>query len=179
MVGTQVFVNVGDGTTVAVEVQPWQTIGEVKGVVLLPRIRLSCGGDDDNSVVFYLSMAGIQWQVQVLCSAKVWHVLSAQAMKEVDSTSCVVCHTPFTDADKIPINGNEELLALRERMEADKARIQEKKEKSTKTAKTNLAEYKVAERMSANATKSVYTSIFTFSSKGTLKETCSCQSLPL
>jgi hypothetical protein len=52
------FVNVGDGTTVAVEVQPWQTIGQVKGVVLLPRIRLSCSGDDDDSVVYYLSMAG-------------------------------------------------------------------------------------------------------------------------
>ncbi len=59
MVGTQVFVNVGDGTTVAVEVQPWQTIGEVKGVVLLPRIRLYCSGDDFDSVVYYLSMAGI------------------------------------------------------------------------------------------------------------------------
>jgi hypothetical protein len=56
MVGTQVFVNIGDGTTV--EVQPWQTIGQVKGVVLLPRIRLSCSGDDDDSVVYYLSMAG-------------------------------------------------------------------------------------------------------------------------
>jgi hypothetical protein len=40
---------------------------------------------------------------------KCGHVLSAQAMKEVDSTSCAVCHTPFTDADKIPINGNEEV----------------------------------------------------------------------
>jgi hypothetical protein len=28
-------------------------------------------------------------------------------MKGVDSTSCAVCHTPFADADKIPINGNE------------------------------------------------------------------------
>ncbi|CAK9225528.1 unnamed protein product [Sphagnum troendelagicum] len=58
MVGTQVFVNVRDGTTVAVEVRPWQTIGQVKGVVLPPRIRLSCSSDDDDSVVYYLSMAG-------------------------------------------------------------------------------------------------------------------------
>jgi len=58
MVGTQVVVNVGDGTTVAVGVQPWQTICEVKGVVLLPRIRLYCSGDDDDSVIYYLSMAG-------------------------------------------------------------------------------------------------------------------------
>jgi len=61
-------------------------------------------------------------------------------MKGVDSTSCAVCHTPFADADKIPINGNEGLLTLWESMEADKARIQEEKERSTKTAKTNLAE---------------------------------------
>ncbi len=40
----------------------------------------------------------------------------------------------------VPCCHGQQLLALWERMEADKARIREKKEKSAKTAKTNLAE---------------------------------------
>ncbi|CAK9857336.1 unnamed protein product [Sphagnum jensenii] len=163
---------------------------------------------------------------------KCGHVLSARAMKEVDSTSCAVCHVPFTDADRVPINGNEdEVLKLRERMEADKARIRDKKEKKIKPEKVALGEeivadstlllveesngesethgtvngmkrkggqileavmrpkgsdlvsvvkkYKASEHIPANATKSVYASIFTSSSKGTFKETYSCRSLPL
>ncbi len=53
------------------------------------------------------------------------------------------------------------------------------REKGSDYSVSVVKKYKVAEHMPANATKSVYTSIFTFSSKGTLKETCSCQSLPL
>ncbi len=40
----------------------------------------------------------------------------------------------------VPCCHGQQLLTLWGSMEADKARIQEKKEKSTKTAKTNLAE---------------------------------------
>ena len=36
------------------------------------------------------------------------HVLSARALKEVSSTSCAVCYTPFTETEKIPLNGTEE-----------------------------------------------------------------------
>ncbi len=40
----------------------------------------------------------------------------------------------------VPCCHGQQLLTLWESMEADKARIQEEKERSTKTAKTNLAE---------------------------------------
>ncbi len=38
-----------------------------------------------------------------------WACVERSGNEEVDSTSSAVCHTPFTDADKIPINGNEEV----------------------------------------------------------------------
>lgn len=61
------------------------------------------------------------------------HVLSAKALKELQSTSCLVCHAAFSESDKIVINGNEEeVAALRLRMEQEKAKIREKKQKKTK-----------------------------------------------
>lgn len=39
---------------------------------------------------------------------KCGHVLSARALKEVSSSTCAVCYTPFTDVDKFPLNGTEE-----------------------------------------------------------------------
>jgi len=39
---------------------------------------------------------------------KCGHVLSARALKEVSSSSCAVCYVPFTEVDKIPLNGSEE-----------------------------------------------------------------------
>lgn len=61
------------------------------------------------------------------------HVLSAKALKEVKSSTCLVCHVGFSEADKIVINGNEEeVVALRDRMEAEKAKVRVKKMKKTK-----------------------------------------------
>lgn len=58
------------------------------------------------------------------------HVLSAKALKEVKSSSCLVCHKEFTETDKIVINGtDEEVVVLRDRMEAEKAKLREKKAK--------------------------------------------------
>ena len=129
-----------------------------------------------------------------------------------------------------------QVFILRERMEAEKAMIQEKKPKKVKNGKVDRTEqiagdavkvgavegkklektslqsgkrkgevspdsevtqeaavvrpkgsdlvtvtkkYKATDTLPENATKSVYASIFTSSSKGTLKETYSCRSLPL
>lgn len=44
---------------------------------------------------------------------------------------------------------------------------------------TVTKKYKASDKLPDNATKSVYASIFTSSSKGTFKETYSCRSLPL
>ncbi|XP_031490782.1 uncharacterized protein LOC116257902 [Nymphaea colorata] len=58
------------------------------------------------------------------------HVLSAKAVKEVQSTACLVCHRDFVELDKIVINGDEEeVKALRLRMEEEKNKLREKKEK--------------------------------------------------
>ncbi|XP_050371480.1 uncharacterized protein LOC126789374 [Argentina anserina] len=61
------------------------------------------------------------------------HVLSAKALKEVKSSACLVCHVGFKEGDKVVINGNEEeVAALRERMEAEKAKSRVKKAKKAK-----------------------------------------------
>lgn len=58
------------------------------------------------------------------------HVLSAKALKELQSCACLVCSLPFVEADKIIINGTEEeVLALRQIMEQEGAKLKEKKEK--------------------------------------------------
>lgn len=51
------------------------------------------------------------------------HVLSAKALKEVRTGACLVCHAPFGEEDKIVINGtDEEVAALRARLEAERAK---------------------------------------------------------
>ncbi|KAJ0480558.1 putative Ubiquitin-like domain, replication termination factor 2, Ubiquitin-like domain superfamily [Helianthus annuus] len=66
------------------------------------------------------------------------HVLSAKALKEIKSSSCHVCRKEFAEADKIVINGNEEeVIALRERMEVEKLKVREKKAKVKKVKNGN------------------------------------------
>ncbi|KAG6673473.1 hypothetical protein I3842_16G114000 [Carya illinoinensis] len=55
------------------------------------------------------------------------HVLSANALKEVKFSVCLVCHKEFQESDKIVINGSEEEVAvLRERMINEKMKVREK-----------------------------------------------------
>lgn len=61
------------------------------------------------------------------------HVLSGKAMKEVRSSSCLVCHEAFNELDKIVINGSEEEVAvLRERLDEERAKLRDKKAKKVK-----------------------------------------------
>ncbi|KAA0035058.1 hypothetical protein IC582_003811 [Cucumis melo] len=61
------------------------------------------------------------------------HVLSAKALKEVKSSSCLVCHTEFTERDKFVINGSEEEVEeMRERMEEEKSKSKSKEKKTKK-----------------------------------------------
>lgn len=61
------------------------------------------------------------------------HVVSAKALKELQSTSCLVCHAAFSESEKIVINGNEEEVeALRLQMEQDRSKVREKKQKKAK-----------------------------------------------
>ncbi|KAK4765232.1 hypothetical protein SAY86_026322 [Trapa natans] len=133
------------------------------------------------------------------------HVLSSKALKEVKSSSCLVCQQEFKEADKVVINGTEEEVdALRERLEDERLKIKEKKSKKVKNgeasdqvigvkhkastredgngrADSNAAakRFKVVDLAPANANKEVYASIFTSSKKSELKETYMCRSLPL
>lgn len=68
--------------------------------------------------------------------SKCGHVLSAKALKEVKSSACLVCHKEVEESDKIVINGtDEEVTALRERMEEEKATKLKDKEKKLKKAR--------------------------------------------
>ncbi|MCO5600585.1 hypothetical protein L7F22_054699 [Adiantum nelumboides] len=60
------------------------------------------------------------------------HVLSAKALKEVQSSSCLVCFIPYVDSDKLVINGTkEEVLELKQRMEEGALKKKEKKSKNS------------------------------------------------
>lgn len=124
------------------------------------------------------------------------HVLSVKALKEVKSLACLVCHKEFSELDKIAINGSlEEVAVLRERMEEERGRLREKKEKKVgyglsgtkhefdekvKSLEHCGKRFKAVDIAPVNATKEVYASIFTSSKKKTeFKETYSCRSLPL
>ena len=55
-------------------------------------------------------------------------MLSSKSLKELESTSCLVCHVAFSESDKIVINGNEEeVVALRLKIEQERDKIRETK----------------------------------------------------
>lgn len=117
------------------------------------------------------------------------HVVSAKALKEVKTSTCLVCHREFSDSDKMVINGDkEEVAELRARMEEEKGSKEKEKGKRGRSGRDGVAlgkegggkKFKVVDLAPANATKEVFASIFTSSSKkGSIRETYSCRSLPL
>ncbi|XP_010929138.1 uncharacterized protein [Elaeis guineensis] len=128
------------------------------------------------------------------------HVLSVKALKEVESSTCLVCHKEFSNMDKIVINGSaEEVRALREMMEEERGRLKGRKEKKVGTCLSGTKHainekdgtlddrkkdgggkrFKAVDMMPAHATKEVYASIFTSSKKFDFQETFTCRSLPL
>ncbi|KAI5060697.1 hypothetical protein GOP47_0025117 [Adiantum capillus-veneris] len=169
------------------------------------------------------------------------HVLSAKALKEVQSSSCLVCYTPYAEPDKLVINGTEEeVLELKHKMEEEALKKKEKKSRNglkeailvasmngmherlhasaqkgideegatveqekvgTNGAKRKLPKtdkvqavaekskdskvlqpskkFKAVDILPPNATKEVYASIFSSSSKTKLRETYMCRALPL
>ncbi|GER46987.1 polynucleotidyl transferase [Striga asiatica] len=130
------------------------------------------------------------------------HVLSEKGFKEVKSSSCLICHKEFSESDKIVINGTEEEVnELWEELKEEKAGVNEKKVKKIKNGDVNGdragrltgfkhgvegngmtgdvkgsgKKFKAADVAPANATKSVYASIFTSSKKSDFKETFMCR----
>lgn len=81
------------------------------------------------------------------------HVFSAKALKEVKSSSCLVCHKEFVENDKIVINGTEdEVAALRERMEEERVKLRDCK-KSKKGKNGDVVSVERSEVMSLSGTK--------------------------
>ncbi|KAL1335217.1 hypothetical protein HN51_064149 [Arachis hypogaea] len=113
--------------------------GHIKGLKDMIKVHLSLipgVGNMGSGARFQCPIAGLEFngKYKFFALRNCGHVLSAKALKEVKSSSCLVCHSEFREGDKIPINGSEEEVAvLREKMEEEKAKTtKEKKSKKVK-----------------------------------------------
>lgn len=114
----------------------------IKGLKDLVNIKLTpvAGSDgstqDTTSAQFQCPVSGLEFngKYKFFVLKGCGHVMSAKALKEVKSSSCLVCHADVTESDKIVVNGTEEEVSLlRERMEEGKAKLREKKGASKKS----------------------------------------------
>ncbi|KAK7329955.1 hypothetical protein VNO77_24138 [Canavalia gladiata] len=113
--------------------------GHIKGLKDMINIHLSSIPGAYDGAKFQCPVAGLEFngKYKFLALRHCGHVLSAKALKEVKSSSCLVCHKEYAEVDKVPLNGNEEEVAvLRERMEEEKAKTRENK-KSKKVKSEN------------------------------------------
>lgn len=110
----------------------------IKGLKDLINVKLSrVPGAEENGdgIRFQCPITGLEFngKYRFVAMRTCGHVLSTKALKEVKSSSCLVCHEEFGEMDKILINGNEEEVSvLRERMEEEKLKVKEKKVKKVK-----------------------------------------------
>ncbi|KVH90704.1 protein RTF2 homolog [Cynara cardunculus var. scolymus] len=116
-----------------------KAFSHIKGLKDMIAVELASipGSDSPNGgeVKFQCPITGLEFNGKYRFHAlkSCGHVLSAKALKEVKSSSCLVCHKDFVESDKIVINGNEEeVIALREKMEMEKVKLREKKVKKVK-----------------------------------------------
>ena len=184
----------------------------IKGLKDMVNIKLAevAGFDGDTTSAKFqcpVSGLGFNGKYKFFALRGCGHVMSAKALKEVKSRSCLVCHADVKDSDKIVINGTEEEVGLlRERMEEEKAKLREKKSASKKSKNgvavvvdagvkvgkrqmddgnvsgngVTVKKFKAGDAVPVNATKEVYASLFTSSKKKSdFRETYSCRSLPL
>ncbi|CAI0394903.1 unnamed protein product [Linum tenue] len=93
-------------------------------------------GGESNNAWFQCPITGLEFNgtYKFFALRKCGHVLSAKAFNEVKSKACLVCYKEFEECDKIVINGSEEEVeALREKMEEDRARVgKDKKQKKVR-----------------------------------------------
>ncbi|KAL1813161.1 hypothetical protein DCAR_0625456 [Daucus carota subsp. sativus] len=108
----------------------------IKGLKDMIVVKMSEIRDSDSDTKYQCPISGLEFngKYKFFALRSCGHVLSAKALKEVKSTGCLVCHKEFEECDKIVINGSEEEVeALRERMEAERAKLREKKVKKVKS----------------------------------------------
>ncbi|GAV90857.1 Rtf2 domain-containing protein [Cephalotus follicularis] len=108
--------------------------GYIKGLKDMINIKLSMERDGEK---FQCPITGLEFngKYKFFALRSCGHVLSAKALKEVkmESRVCLVCHQEFMEGDKFVINGSEEeVAALRERMEDERTKVKEKRLKKVK-----------------------------------------------
>ncbi|MBA0801554.1 hypothetical protein Gohar_011912 [Gossypium harknessii] len=135
----------------------------IKGLKDMINIKLSMiprkQSDAADGAMFQCPLTGLEFN-----GKNCGHVVSAMALKEVKSSACLVCHKEFVESDKMVSNGSEEeVAALRERMEEEKSKTVKEKKRGIDVVdgKKDCA----VDVAPANATKEVYASIFTSSKK--------------
>ncbi|GMH04466.1 hypothetical protein Nepgr_006305 [Nepenthes gracilis] len=115
--------------------------GHIKGLRDMITVQLSVipGLELDDHVRsgtrFHCPISGLEFngKYKFIALKNCGHVLSAKALKEVKSSTCLVCHRNYDEVDKILINGNDEEVALlRARMDDEKAKLKDKKPKKVK-----------------------------------------------
>ncbi|KAA3486226.1 protein RTF2-like protein [Gossypium australe] len=173
----------------------------VKGLKDMINVKLSMipgkQSDAADGATFQCPITGLEFngKCKFFALRNCGHVVSAKALKEVKSSACLVCHKEFVESDKMVINGSEEeVAALRERMEEEKSKIvkekkkrgidvvdgkkdcgklegNEKLENGKKSNNGGVKKFRATDVAPANATKEVYASIFTSSKKSDFKET--------
>ncbi|CAM8979808.1 unnamed protein product [Rhodiola kirilowii] len=113
-----------------------KAFGHVKGLKDMVKIELvSIPGGESAGAMFHCPITGLEFngKYKFFAIRTCGHVISAKALKEVKSSGCLVCHKEFGESDKIVINANEEeVAALRERMEEERMKLKEKKSKKVK-----------------------------------------------
>ncbi|KAJ4709613.1 protein RTF2-like [Melia azedarach] len=131
----------------------------IKGLKDMINVKLSrVPGVEENgdSVRFQCPIAGLEFngKYKFLALRTCGHVLSVKALKEVKTSSCLVCHKEFSELDKIVINGKEEEVAvLLERMEEEKAKIKEKKVKKGKNGEVGMGKEDALDSSRVSGTK--------------------------
>ncbi|KAL6012125.1 hypothetical protein ACLOJK_002602 [Asimina triloba] len=120
--------------------------GHIRGLKDMIPIELSAipGRESDDDISydtrFQCPIAGLEFngKYRFYALRGCGHVLSAKALKEVKSSSCLVCHKEFSESDMIVINPTgEELTEMREKLEEERAKSGKKKEKRVKNGAMN------------------------------------------
>lgn len=93
--------------------------------------------EDEKNAPFICALIGLEMSGQFRFVG-LWTcgcVFSERALKQLKSSVCSICQTPYTEQDVVILNGNEgDIDAMRTRMEARVARLKaEKKDKKNKT----------------------------------------------
>ncbi|XP_019096030.1 PREDICTED: protein RTF2 homolog isoform X2 [Camelina sativa] len=127
---------------------------DMVNIKLTPVAGSDGSSQDTTSSQFQCPVSGLEFngKYKFFALRRCAHVMSSKALKEVKSSSCLVCHADVKESDKIVINGTEEeVSSLREKMEEEKAKLREKKAK-LREEKAKLREMKGVSNKSQNGT---------------------------